>query len=355
MKVYLIHYSSDFPEGDFTNAIKEIKEIVPDKILIFCLEEVDVEYIFRKLADNLSEWLIHNNKFVKVLSSNPDGKILGRRIITEKSFGYQISIYHYLRLLDQLGIDFTKIHLKSEKLFTCYNRNPKYHRAMLLDKIIEKGLLDDGVVTYLLPDHIVNDHDLYGCKSYTWTHHDGSVLKDEPDFSLSTNLATPNTFIPKSFYKGFLDIVTESHYTHHHKFLSEKTIKSIGTLKPFLSLSSPGYHRYLEEEYGIKPYTELFDYSFDWYDSLEDRIDGIVENLIRIKNLTIEERHKIHDLILPKLIENKNKLRSYSFNKEKMISPSLKFMEQTNEYTLYGDVEKCNYIFDFYRKLNWIK
>ena len=167
--------------------------------------------------------------------------------------------------INEFNISKNKLIQSPDKLFVCYNRRQDIHRTLLIDQLEAHALLEKGVVTYKLhrPD-----------------------LVDEEDFVLHTTPAIPEYGIdqfPRNYFKGLIDIVTESRWKPGEHYLSEKTFKPIAGLKPFLVLSAQGYHTWLERK-GIKKYN-IFDYSFDNEPKLEDRVEGIIQNLKRLDAL----------------------------------------------------------------------
>lgn len=350
VKVYLFDHR-DYQQRDFTAPIEDLKKINPDKILLFCFEEFEPKFIFKNLIQILSPWLVENNKVAKVLKCAPGDEVLAPNIVTEKTSAFAQSLYGVSINFNNNGIDYTQIHLDADRLFTCYNSNPKFHRGLVIDAIARENLLQDCFLTMHFPFVYNNDDDNtpFEYKFYDKQIRTDGLHRHDAGFD-SNNMA-------KSFSKGFFDLVTESTYRDLDKqyILSEKTAKSIFSLKPFIVAGTQHFHKFLYDEYGIEPYTEFFDYKFDSLPNIRDRVEGVIENIKRIKEtFSLSEKNKIHDLLLPKMINNKNKLLNYFIDKDKMIPDSLNFLLTGEPYELYGDVNQCKYIFDFYKRMNWI-
>ena len=113
--------------------------------------------------------------------------------------------------------------------------------------------------------------------------------------------------------------------------------KPIIGLKPFLVLSCANYHKNLVDDYGLVLYDELFDYSFDNIPDVNDRIQGIIDNLNRIVNMDLSSIQELHKLLLPKMLHNRQQFLEYKTKKEKMVPKSLNFLTETTDYKLYGD------------------
>jgi hypothetical protein len=210
--------------------------------------------------------------------------------------------------------------------------------------LVRENLLEFGTVTFHHPVEYP------GCQyptKHLWKYHDGSVLVDDQferhvdDYKFSD-----------SFKNSFMDLVTETCYGPDQFFLTEKTLKSIMGFKPFLTLSCCGfYNDYLVKKFGLEIYSELFDYGFDELESVDDRIEGIVENLKRIKNMGINERVDAYIKLIPKMVRNKNKIIEIFFDKQKIIPECLQFITREPDYKIYGDTGE----FLFYLKyMRWI-
>ena len=99
--------------------------------------------------------------------------------------------------------------------------------------------------------------------------------------------------IPAQYREACFDIVTESIKSDIALFITEKTWKPILQKTPFIILGSKNSHKHLEEYFGIKPYTDLFDYRFDNLD-YEERFARLKEdNLKRLLNMDIHELNEI--------------------------------------------------------------
>lgn len=350
LKYFIIHLNGNHNNNP-EEYIKKIEEINPDKILLLCFEEADAKSVFRNILSFLSPWLIKNNKIAKVLVPYPDNEEIAPNVITEKSFGYQHAIKTVINDLDKLNIDFTKSHTIATRPYTCYNNISKFHRALTIDLLAKENILEQGIVTM----HYPRSDQIFGGK-YDYQWFDQRARIDEDDF-MDNRQNYSSWTMARSFLQGFVDIVTETQMDPQLLMLTEKTAKSVGTLKPFLSVSSVNFHKYIEKEYGIEPYPELFDYSFDSLPNILGRVDGVVQNIKRVIPIFNNEyeKNKIHDLLLPRMIENKKRLYNYTFDRNKMIPPSLEFVTNSNSnYQIFGDVDFLKFYIDFYKSMGWV-
>jgi hypothetical protein len=330
----------------FDSHINDIKRINPNFIFVVSLGEINVKYIFHFLFTNLSSWLIENNKKIHVLWAGPDIEILPN-IQGVNTLGSAVG---NMRCIEGCKAHQPYINLAdhTEKLFTCYNNNPKYERKYLVDQLVHKNLLVEGIITYHFPDSQME---------YQWQYHDGTRLVDEPDYAINATPEFSAGFIPKNYTKGFVDIVCETDTQAGYFVPTEKTAKPLGMLKPFLVVSSVNYHQWLYDEYGLEKYDELFDYSFDSMPILEDRIHAIVQNLLNLKDKfrNVEYKKSVYEAILPKLYRNRE--RGINFveilkSKNKVIPECLKFITQ-QEYQLHGDIVNNSYNRHFFFDKEW--
>ncbi len=302
-----------FSSHDWTEEIKKIKSSNADIILIISDMELEAAYfMYSPLITKLETWLKANNKKIDFILPgilNYKSPVVNLHHIPNFIY-FMIKSYNELRVKRDLmnrsnvyytdGENITKI----QKLYTCYINNPKYERARLLDQLTKVDLVKDGIVTFLFPKNV---YDPYKENSYIWEYHNGSRLFDEFDYKLNGKQEYMATELPKSFYRGFLDIVCESEYKDDNFFLTEKTLKSLATLKPFITLASRNHNKeFLVKKYGFKLYDEYFDYSWD-DKPLTDRVQGIVNNIHRLKTDINRSKFTLQDLyqeLLPKLIYN---------------------------------------------------
>lgn len=307
--------------------VEPIKQLNPDKIICWSDAEYDAEFIFNDFTQAITPWAIENNKTIDIIYPGPDKKI-NNNVILRHSFGYYL-INRYIIFLRHQNKDFTNVHQQANKLYTLYCNRGSDERLRIVDTFVRENMLDQGVVIFrgaYYPDPV-------------WQYHDGSPLIDEVHDTddLFTEAFDLTEYAPK-FFNGLVDVVCESKVDNGQFFFTEKTTRSLVALKPFLALASQYYHRYLQEEFGIEPYTELFDYSFDSYENVNDRVEAIVEN---IKNLANKSNDEIHELVIDKMIYNKNKFLDYGKSYEKMVPNSLEFLLDNN-FTLHGDTFALN-------------
>ncbi len=351
--VYVVHHSQQYNNYQWEKEIAEINSINPDVVLCFCLEEFDVKYLFRNFFPKVSEWAVANNKLVKVLVSNPDNIELFPNVITESTFGFYYAMIGVVHAAIANKQEVTPV--LCDKVFTCYNNNPKYERALLIEELAKRHLMQHGLVTFLYPEEVQRSYD--STEFAGWQYHDGTKLVDEYDFELNSRTEFRPDVLPKSYLRGFVDLVSESNVRPSEFFTTEKTAKPIATLKPFICLANPGYHKFLVEEYGLELYDELFDYSFDEETDLTKRISMIADNIEKVVRCYDDDyKLSIYEKLFPKLLINRQRFVDYGSNRNKMMIHTIEHVV-TNNYTVYGSdagLIEVKTLIENYKKENWL-
>ena len=362
MKCYFLdHHRVNNPNVsdpfDVPALIKEIEDVNPDVLIGLCMEEYEYHYIFRNVFPLLQEYLTRTNKTFTLIApfihpepilpiikieetqtptsspyqrGNPRiSRKVSSNFTVEDSYGYTHFGYQSITIARHKGLEF-KFN-DDTLLFTSYNHNGKLHRSILVDELAKYDLLKDGIVTLHTPyAGPIEDR-------YVYKHHDGSKLIDEEDYAISASSEFIPAAIPRSYLRGFVDIVTESSFGPNEIFMSEKTVKPIATLKPFLVVGAKHMHKHLREKYSLEEYTELFDYSFDEEDDLELRVQGVVNNLVRLRDMPKDELKSIYHSIQDKLLRNRNVYSTVMDDLDKFIPTSIKkVLDPSIEW--YGDV-----------------
>lgn len=173
-----------------------------------------------------------------------------------------------------------------DKLFITMNKRPRFHRALFIDLLYHHNLFDYGNITWR--EKTISYNFRY------WPQQE--MLLDQPNKHFLFNQEQ----VPKQYVTSFIQVVPETFEDRF--FLTEKTCIPLIFGKPFLVVGSQNFHKILTE-FGFKLYDEIFDYSFDSIDDIEQRYIGLIQNLINLKDQNyIELYNKIKD----KLMYNKN-------------------------------------------------
>lgn len=316
-KIYILS-TSYFPSS-WSDTLDDIINIDPDKIILVSHTEVNVNAVWGEFLDMLNSYLISTNKTATIITPHLNNTYIRSNIITEKTYSMIESVAPLYREKNYGKLVF-------DKIYCSYMLRATEGRARLLDSLINNNLMDYGYVTYHQPENKIYPNFLY--------HNKAPIIFDEEKYSKS-NI---NHFVEPYLYRNsFIDIVGESSTDLEHYFMTEKTIRPICHMKPFITVAPAGYHKkYLRDYIGIKLYDEIINYDFDDESDLQTRINGIIKNLTYF----IENSNKLdyyYDLLSPKLEYNKNLLQQIYNDPKKIIPPSLQpILDTTYNYQAYG-------------------
>ena len=166
------------------------------------------------------------------------------------------------------------------------------------------------------------------------------------DDDVNTNNIIDQYVVPKKYMESAFDIVVETLYNSF--FITEKTIRAINSIKPFIVFSSVNFH-YKLCQYGFKLYDDIINYDFDSIESTTDRFNAQILELKKIADKYTPE--EIYYLTNEKAFFNYNKLIEYrnkktphyipneiwNFLNEKIYEPSFEFFSEQKKYN-YGRV-----------------
>ena len=295
----------------YKQEVLTIEAYNPDVVYIMSGWEVGTDYIYGQLFPLLEPWALRTGRpvIVQAPSFGPTNTILNGQypwVTFERSTSFDIVNMEMAKnyLYNQPGgWDGSSYKLKSiptpSNLFVCYNNRPCDNRTKMVDALAKHDLIKEGIVTYKkgtrTPEHMLSFQYFKGPMSLTDPLEEDFELHSKPEFF-------PSAW-PKSYHTGLVDIVTESRILEKEFQMTEKTIKPIATSKPFLVLGCSGYHQWLKETRHIEMYDEIFDYTFDSDTSVDARIEGICENINRIRN---EDPIKIMAKVKDKAEHNRN-------------------------------------------------
>ena len=100
-------------------------------------------------------------------------------------------------------------------------------------------------------------------------------------------------------------VPTETVYFGRRTHITEKTFKAIALEMPFVLVAPAGSLSYLRE-YGFQTFADVFDESYDLETDDIRRIEKVTHLLKDLNNLSVAERHEIHQACLPIVEYNYN-------------------------------------------------
>ena len=94
----------------------------------------------------------------------------------------------------------------------------------------------------------------------------------------------------------FVHMVSETMSTSYVPYVSEKFLYGIVTRSLFLTYGQPGWHNHVEQYFGFKKYTKIFDYRFDSIVNPVERLVALLDELSKFSNLSADEWHDLYQL-----------------------------------------------------------
>lgn len=223
---------------------------------------------------------------------------------------------------------------KKEKHFLCFNRKPHDHRVAIFAEVMTNPKLKNKTIVTLGRENLIGGQihkdaiRRFIDKSYKHGHkrlydfidtydsnkdyiYDIDDLDNEQSHKINLD----------AHYKTFCNIVTETLTAENLLFFSEKIIKPIFTLQPFIIIGNRGSLRKLKE-YGFKTFDKWWDESYDELKN-QNRFERIVEIMEEISlwddnkiNKTLEEMQEVLVHNFNMLIEDKSTTSFFNeFNK----------------------------------------
>jgi hypothetical protein len=287
-----------------SHVIDDIDLYEPNIILFFCALETTFPFphnaknlIEQKSIRKLFEKKVHDKKIKVFVILGSEGELKNFDDIFVSDYieylYWPTFLLHYTFYITENQFIIEKKE-KLNKLFSFYNMRPRYHRSMFIDFVYKNNLFKFGNITWnvLTKDHPTKKYDfkfwnetILHVKNNTYLHYDLNFFNDDSLFH----------------------IIGET--DRNKNFITEKTYKTILIGKPFIVVGAKNSNLNLKK-YGFKLYDELFDYSFDKEDNLEKRINGIIKNIINLKNkdydnllLTIKDKIEFNKKQYFKILE----------------------------------------------------
>jgi len=321
-----------------------------------------------KLFTKFSKWLDkHNvNANNKIIISTCNEKINNIKLSDKRIVVYNNDYYvHYAgkfiqeceekdNLIREQGKDYQyslqenlKFN-KKEKYFLNYNRNSaRWHRPFLVNELYKHNILEKGIVSLLKTDdfdkilgEIKNNFENYDLKN-------GLKLNNTDYKELYSNhkkwyplvienaneeeVAWYHNFLSRKdeYEKTYFSIVSETDAYSWYLFITEKTLKPIMNLHPFLINGNPHILRHLKK-LGFQTFDKWWDESYDNETNYKKRTELLVKQIEILCNKTHEEWIVMLQEMQPILHYNKNLL------KEKYTSKSYEknLLNQFNKNTM---------------------
>ena len=219
---------------------------------------------------------------------------------------------------------------KKNKRFLCYLRNcARAHRVGIASYFEYNKLWEDNNISFLkvtyqnddceyLPDYLKDSQKLLHNKDLIEldTQHLKSKMGFETIFSSDW----------KHYQETFLSIVSETCFDNNSIYFSEKTIKPLLHMHPFIMMSTP-YTLQKLNELGFKTFDGFIDESYDREEQTKARFQMILREIDKFNDKPFEELKNWWMDILPILEHNQKRLLELGKQKTEKI----KLLEKIND------------------------
>lgn len=333
----LLHLECNAGLHDFytpdVNTGKTFLETLPKKIKVQIHSNNDVKILLTSLSEatNYNPEIIENIKSELSKFTIPYDKliILDSNSIYEKNkCDFKCySPYHFLshghnqpNQVSDLGylfndIDISDIDLDKKRKyhFLSFNRNTqKYHRHFLLLFLYENNLLDKTLLSALRPLGEVSDEKL----NYLNKHIDeiNKRIPIEIDTHALKNkmqFRTIDAIRNVDYFKSYIHLVAETDFEQNSIFFTEKIVKPIRAIQPFIVLSTYNYLKELRNV-GFKTFHPIIDESYDNEPNETKRLQMIFKEIMRLSKMSIDEVHELYKSVIDICIYNKKHLNTIS-------------------------------------------
>lgn len=201
--------------------------------------------------------------------------------------------------------------------FISMNNRAHQHRMHMIDMVAKYNLIDNNAISWHNAPPV--------WPNYRYQYYDGKVRHLSDLFIEDREQAV----VPSEYYQSFAQLVIES--TLDALIITEKTATPLILGKPFLSASTPFFHKHLQN-LGFVLYDEIFDYSFDTVFDNMTRFDMIAQNFHRLSQIPLYQLNDLAKKIKDKIEHNKQVFEQVIFrdldNYPKPIQEIIKIYEE---------------------------
>lgn len=286
-------------------SIAEATEIVPD--------------FFDNLKNELNRFGLNESNLI-LLDSNQNFLDVSTKfkIFTTLHFivvcNFQPNELNDLNYISELPTEGEVLNItKRNKHFICLNRNSQRPHRYYLSLFFEKyKLYNKSLFSLLLPLYDNNYKKLQELERYK------PLVMDKIPMELDTQnrlkslngFHVGNTFYKEHYLDSYFNIVTETCFQEHQIFFTEKILKPMMCLQPFIILSSPNYLKKLKG-LGFKTFDSIWDESYDEIEDNEERLIKIFNLILKISQWSLDECEKNYKSVLDICIYNRNHLATF--------------------------------------------
>lgn len=271
----------------------------------------DQEPIFVKVTDQLiaDNQLGTGRKRISILANSEYSEVK-RSICKEYHLSDWYYFYHGFAALDWYR-DYqylSEVECQYKKVFMSLNRlvtNDRSYRLALVSLLLEKNLIDQGIVSLHLvdqgwgnwvdelknPETKLSPYQIEFVKKHIGLL-DGSIIADtdSPRGSLSSAAGRDELEFNQS---ALWHIVSETVFYYDKLHLTEKIFKPIVSKRPFILVAAPGNLAYLKK-YGFRTFDQWIDESYDDEKDHQRRLEKITVEIEKLCKLSPADLKKMH-------------------------------------------------------------
>ena len=196
----------------------------------------------------------------------------------------------------------------STKLYSCLNRLSRQHREYLVLRLLQDGLLQQGLVSHGRLHW--DDWADVGISEQT-LHTAQRLLPLTVDIASDSTEHTALAFHAQPHLDSWISLITETQAMDEPDtcYISEKTFKPINALQPFMILGHAGTLRHLET-LGYETFESALAQPYDHLDFF-GRVDAILANLWHLR--AMRDRQGWLEQLRPALERNRQVLLAHDF------------------------------------------
>lgn len=234
--------------------------------------------------------------------------------------------------------------------FLCYNRNSsRLHRLLLVSKLYKDDILENSKVSLYENEYFNNtdkDHLFYNFEGLEFSYSDvvwmrKTLLEIYPlrlDFDNQQTAAQSDNFLSEKthYLDTYFSLVTETSISNEWCFITEKCIRPMIGLHPFIVFGNPHTLKILKN-FGFKTFDKIIDESYDNEFDTKKRFDMAYEEVKKLNNISKEELHEKYYSIIDILNHNKEMVKKLALTDgvvDDMLSGLEKSISSEQEFIL---------------------
>ena len=214
-----------------------------------------------------------------------------------------------------------------EKYFLNYNSTSgRYHRPFLVHKLFLNNLYDKGFISLFQTDdfddqlsrnHVNEKLNIYPKTIKKWKEALSQWYPSIIDSDKGDEVAMFHNYLSRKdeYEKSYFSIVSETNAETKYLFVTEKTLKPIMNLHPFLVNGNPYTLKHLRS-LGFQTFGKWWDESYDLEENFQKRTEMLVEQVKFLCSKTKEEWVEILKEMQPLLKYNQSLLKQKWMSKQ---------------------------------------